>query len=161
MALGDMFLMVESARQGPIKGEAQDEDHKDEIDVNEWSWGMQAKTALSGGGTSPKATLSELNIVKQVDSASTGLMAAMRNNDLIKKAVLTVRKAGGTPHEFFKISIENGRITSLDVDTAGFTSTGHLSERLSLAFQKISVEYVPQGPEGLPQGSMLFDAEIS
>ena len=161
MAQGDMFLKVESARQGPIKGEAQDENHKDEIDVNDWSWGMQAKTALSGGGASPKATLNELNITKQVDSASTGLMAAMRNNDLIKKAVLTVRKAGGSPNEFFKISIENGRITAFDVDTASFTATGQLSERLSLAFQKISVEYVPQGKEGLPKGSMLFDAEIS
>ena len=161
MAQGDMFLKIESARQGPIKGEAQDENHKDEIDVSDWSWGMQAKTTLSGGGDSPKATLNELSIVKQVDSASTGLMAAMRNNDLIKKAVLTVRKAGGDPHEYFKITIEKGRITSLDVDTSSFVSSGYLSEKLSLAFQKISVEYVPQGREGLPQGSMLFDAEIS
>ena len=161
MAQGDMFLKIESARQGPIKGEAQDENHKDEIDVNDWSWGMQAKTTLSGGGDSPKATLNELSIVKQVDSASTGLMSAMRNNELIKKAVLTVRKAGGDPHEYFKITIEKGRITSLDVDTSSFVSSGYLSERLSLAFQKISVEYVPQGREGLPQGSMLFDAEIS
>ncbi|MEO8767177.1 MAG: type VI secretion system tube protein Hcp, partial [Nitrosospira sp.] len=125
---------------GPIKGEAQDENHKDEIDVIDWSWGMQAKTALSGGGASPKATLNELSIVKQVDSASTGLMSAMRNNELIKKAVLTVRKAGGDPHEYFKITIEKGRITSLDVDTSSFVSSGYLSERLSLAFQKISVE---------------------
>jgi type VI secretion system secreted protein Hcp len=161
MAQGDMFLKIESTRQGPIKGEAQDENHKDEIDVNDWSWGMQAKTTLGGGGTSPKATLHELNIVKQVDSASTGLMSAMRNNELIKKAVLTVRKAGGTPHEYFRISIEKGRITSLEVDSSNFLSSGHLSERLSLAFQKISVEYVPQGREGLPKGSMLFDAEIS
>jgi type VI secretion system secreted protein Hcp len=161
MAQGDMFFKIESARQGPIKGEAQDENHKDEIDVNDWSWGMQAKTTLSGGGASPKATLNELSIVKQVDSASTGLMSAMRNNELIQKAVLTVRKAGGDPHEYFKITIEKGRITSLDVDTSNFVSSGYLSERLSLAFQKISVEYVPQGREGLPQGSMLFDAEIS
>lgn len=161
VAQGDMFLKIETAKQGPIKGEAQDDNHKDEIDVQDWSWGMEAKTALSGGGTSPKATLNELSIIKQVDSASTGLMSAMRNNDLIKKAVLTVRKAGGNPHEFFKISIENGRITALDVDTTSFTATGQLSERLSLAFQKINVEYVPQGPEGLPKGSMLFDAEIS
>jgi type VI secretion system secreted protein Hcp len=161
MAQGDMFLKIETARQGPIKGEAQDEAHKDEIDVKDWSWSMEAKTALSGGGISPKATLNELNIIKQVDSASTGLMSAMRNNDLIKKAVLTVRKAGGNPHEFFKINIENGRITELEVDTASFTSTGQLSEKLSLAFQKISVEYVPQGAEGLPKGSMQFDAEIS
>jgi type VI secretion system secreted protein Hcp len=161
MALGDMFLKIESARQGAIKGEAQDDNHKDEIDVADWSWGMEAKTPLSGGGASPKATLSELSIVKQVDSASTGLMSAMRNNELISKAVLTVRKAGGVPHEYLKIRIEKGRITSIDVDTSNFPASGQLSERLSLAFQKISVEYIPQGADGHPRGSMLFDAEIS
>jgi type VI secretion system secreted protein Hcp len=161
MALGDMFLKIESARQGAIKGEAQDENHKDEIDVVDWSWGMEAKTALSGGGASPKATLSELSIVKQADSASTGLMSAMRNNELISKAVLTVRKAGGVPHEYFKIRIEKGRITSIEVDTSNFAASGQLSERLSVAFQKISVEYVPQGADGHPRGSMLFEAEIS
>ena len=165
MAQGDMFLMIQAAT-GVIKGEAQDEaqdkKHKDEIDVTDWSWGMQAKTALSGAGASPKATLNELRIVKSVDSASTALMSAMRNNEQIKKAVLTVRKAGGMPHEFFKISIQKGRITSLEVDTTSFTSTGRLTETLSLAFQKISVEYSPQGPRGFAGGgSMLFDAEIS
>ncbi|MBN9124970.1 MAG: hypothetical protein BGO99_08640 [Nitrosospira sp. 56-18] len=161
MALGDMFLKIESARQGAIKGEAQDQNHRDEIDVIDWSWGMEAKTALSGGGASPKATLSELNIVKHVDSASTGLMSAMRGNELISKAVLTVRKAGGVPHEYLKIRIEKGRITSVDVDASNFPASGQLSERLSLAFQKISVEYIPQGADGNPRGSMLFDAEIS
>ena len=53
--------------------------------------------------------------MKRVDSASTALMAAMRNNELIKKAVLTVRKAAATPLEYFKITIQNGRITLFDV----------------------------------------------
>jgi type VI secretion system secreted protein Hcp len=155
-----MFLKIESAKQGPIKGEAQDQNHKDEIDVISWSWGMAAKSALSSTGPSSKATLHELSIVKAVDSASTGLMSAMRNNDLIKKAVLTVRKAGGAPHEYFKVTIEKGRITALDVDAASFSATGQVTEKLSLAFQKIGVEYVPQGADGQPKGGMLFDAEI-
>ena len=95
MAKGDMFLKLECARQGPIKGEAQDDLHQDEIDVLGWSWGMHAHSAVSGGGASGKATLDELSITKRVDSASTGLMSAMRNNELIKKGILTVRKAGG------------------------------------------------------------------
>jgi len=160
MAQGDMFLKIESAKQGPIKGESQDQQHKDEIDIISWSWGMAAKTALSGGGASSKATLRELSLVKAVDSASTGLMSAMRNNDLIKKATLVVRKAGGTPHEYFKITIEKGRITALDVDATNFDSTGQVVETLTLAFQRISVEYVPQGADGQPKGGMLFDAEI-
>ena len=71
MARGDMFLKLESAKQGPIKGESQDETHKDEIDVVSWSWGMHARTALGGAGPTGKTTLDELNVVKRVDSAST------------------------------------------------------------------------------------------
>lgn len=161
MTKGDMFLKIETAKSGPIKGEAQDRSHKDEIDVVGWSWGMQASTPLSGAGTSAKASLQEITVRKNVDSASTALMSAMRSNDLIKKAVLTVRKAGSTPHEYLKVTIEKGRITALDVDTSDFSHSGQLTERLSLAFQRINVEYVPQGADGLGRGAMLFDAEIS
>lgn len=161
MAKGDMFLKVESAKQGPIKGEAQDEKHRDEIDVIGWSWGMRAQTAMGAAGPSGKATLRELNIVKRVDSASTGLMSAMRNNDLIKKAVLTVRKSGGTALEYCKMTIEKGRITALDVESGASDVPAELTETLSLAYQKISIEYVPQGQDGLPGGSMLFETEIS
>jgi type VI secretion system secreted protein Hcp len=160
MALGDMFLKVETARQGQIKGEAQDEKHQDEIDILAWSWGMRAQTGMGAAGPSGKSSVQELNIVKHVDSASTALMSAMRNNDLIKKAELTVRKAGGSALEYFKITIEKGRITVLDVESGASGSEDVPIERLSLAFQKIGVEYVPQDQTGLPRGSMLFETEI-
>src|SRR5512143_2804994 len=141
MSSGDMFLKLDCARQGAIKGEAQDDVHKDEIDVIGWSWGMHAQSAMSAGGDGGKATLDEIGIVKRVDSASTGLMSAMRNNELIKKGVLTVRKAGGDPLEYVKITIEKGRITAMDVRSDGDSPHAELTEQLKLAFQKISVEY--------------------
>ena len=158
MAKGDMFLKVEGARSGAIKGESSDVARKDEIDIVSWSWGMRAQTEMGGGGTAGKASMRELALRKRVDSASTGLMSAMRNNEQIKSAVLTVRKAGSQPLDYFKITIENGRITAIDVESAGDGSPD-LVERLSLSFQKINVEYVPQGADGLPRGAMLFEAE--
>jgi type VI secretion system secreted protein Hcp len=160
MSKGDMFLKIDSTKQGPIKGESQDAKHKDEIDVIQWSWGMSAQSALSSAGPSSKATLRELVIVKTADSASTALMSAMRSNDLIKKAVLTVRKAGETAHEYLKITLEKGRVTAFDIDSANFETKGYITETLSLSFQKISFEYVPQGADGQPKGGMTFDAEI-
>lgn len=157
----DMFLKVETARHGLIKGESQDEKHASEICVFGWSWGMDAKTDMSGIGASSKATINQLNIVKGVDSASTGLMSALRNNDPIKKAVLTVRRAGKSQHEYFKITIENGRVTSLDVRTSAASEKPGVTESLSFAFQKVSVEYVPQGEDGQPRGSTTFQAETT
>jgi type VI secretion system secreted protein Hcp len=159
MASGDMFLKLVCAKQGLIKGEAQDDLHRDEIDVVGWTWGMDARTPMSAGGESGKSTLRELAIFKRVDSASTALMSALRNNELIKTGTLTVRKAGGNPLEYVKITIEKARITALDVRSDG-ASPEDLTEELKLAFQKISVEYTPQGTDGLPRGGMMFETEI-
>ena len=48
--------------------------HKGEIEVLSWSWGMQAKPSIGGGTAIGKATINDLRIVKRVDSASTALM---------------------------------------------------------------------------------------
>ncbi|MGZ8229811.1 MAG: Hcp family type VI secretion system effector [Burkholderiales bacterium] len=160
MAIGDMFLKVETARQGMVKGESMDSKHESEIDVVSWSWGMRSQTAMSAGGPSAtgRSTLNELEVVKLVDSASTALMSAMRNNELIKKAALTVRKAGAEPAlEYLRITVQNARITSLEIQTNG----PDVTERMTLAFKRISVEYTPQGKDGQARGGMMFETEIA
>ena len=158
---GDMFLMVKGAKHGVIKGESQDDQHKGDIDVLGWSWGMQAKPSLGGGTASGKATINDLRIVKRVDSASTALMLALRTNEPIQKAVLTLRKSGKGQLEYLKITIEQGRVTSLTVDVAKPNEAEEggvpqVVEKVSFSFNKIEVEYVPQGKDGLPQGGMTF-----
>jgi type VI secretion system secreted protein Hcp len=153
---GDMFLMVKGAKHGLIKGESQDDQHKGEIDILSWSWGMQAKPSLGGGSASGKATINDLKIVKRVDSASTALMGALRTNEQIQKAVLTLRKAGKSQLEYMKVTIEQGRVTSLTVDAGDVSGSAELIERVSFSYNKIEIEYVPQSKEGLPQGGMTF-----
>ena len=153
---GDMFLMVKGAKHGLIKGEALDDQHKGEIEVVSWSWGMQGKPTLGGGVATGKATINDLKIVKRIDSASTALMLALRTNEPIQKAVLTLRKAGKSQVEFLKITIEQGRVTSLTIDGGDPTGSPDVVERVSFSFNKIEVEYVPQGKDGLPQGGMTF-----
>jgi type VI secretion system secreted protein Hcp len=158
---GDMFLMVKGAKHGLIKGEAPDTQHKDEIEVLSWSWGMQAKPSISGGAATGKATINDLRIVKRVDSASTALMLALRTNEPIQKAVLTLRKAGKSQLEYLKITIENGRVIALTIDAGDLAGSPELFERVSFSFNKIEVEYVPQGKDGQPQGGMLFQDQWS
>ena len=158
---GDMFLMVKGAKHGLIKGEAQDDQHKGEIEVVSWSWGMQAKPSLVGGTASGKATINDLRIVKRVDSASTALMLALRTNEPIQKAVLTLRKAGKSQLEYMKVTIEQGRVTALNIEGGDPTGTPDVVEKVSFSFNKIEVEYVPQGKDGLPQGGMTFQDQWS
>jgi type VI secretion system secreted protein Hcp len=160
----DIFLSVKGSKSGVIKGEAQDQAHVNEIDVVRWSWGMESKAAL-GGGTAAKgrAIVRELKIVKRFDSASTPLMSALRNNEMITKAVLVQRKAGKGQLEFLKITIEQGRVTELTVEAGDEDDQNNadLLEYVSFSFNKISVEYTPQGKDGQAQGSMTFMDEWS
>jgi type VI secretion system secreted protein Hcp len=156
-----MFLMVKGAKHGLIKGESQDDQHKGEIDVLSWSWGMQAKQTLGGGTATGKATINDLRIVKRVDSASTALMLALRTNEPISKAVLTLRKAGKSQVEYLKVTIEQGRVVSLTIEAGDTSGSAEIYEKVSFSFNKIEVEYVPQGKDGLPQGGMTFSDQWS
>jgi type VI secretion system secreted protein Hcp len=152
-----MFFKVKGAKHGDIQGEAQDQKHKNEIEVLSWSWGMQGKSSLGGGTASGKATMRELRIVKKLDKASTALMSALRTNEVIKEGVLTIRKTGGSKLEYLKITINDGRVMALDVEAGDDKGNSDLVERVSFSFNKINVEYTPQGGDGLPQGATTFE----
>jgi type VI secretion system secreted protein Hcp len=85
-------------------------------------------------------------------------MKALRTNEEIKEAVLTVRKVGKNPLEYLTIKIEGGRIIALDIDT-GESSNPVLIERVSFSFNKISIVYTPQGQDGHPLGKTVFEDE--
>jgi type VI secretion system secreted protein Hcp len=154
--LGDIFLSVKGAKSGVIKGEAQDSVHGNEIDVVSWTWGLQARPTLGGGSASGKAIAQELKVVKRVDSATTPLMSALKANEIITKAVLTQRKAGKSQLEFFKVTIEQGRVTGLTIEAGDKSGTPEMFEHVTFTFNKITVEYVPQGPDGQARGAMQY-----
>ncbi len=153
----DIFLKVQGARAGKINGESADPDHTDEIDVLGWSWGMSSPTDLTTGQAYRKYEVRALTVTKHIDKATTALMSSLCTNETITKAVLTVRKAGktGKPIEYLKLTLEQARVVSHQVRT-GTNNPEALIEELSLAFQKITVDYVPQGPDGQPRGGTSF-----
>jgi type VI secretion system secreted protein Hcp len=154
---GDMFLSVSGSKAGAIAGEAHDSAHKNEIEVLGWSWGMQGRRDLGGGGQATgRATVRELTILKRVDKASTALMSALRTNEAIK-AKLTLRKTGKSQLEFLTIEIEDGRVNSVDLEGGDVSGGSALIERIAFTFNKITVTYVPQGPDGRAQGATSFN----
>ena len=158
MAKADMFLKVEGAKQGPIKGESTEPKHADEIEVSGWSWGMDGN-ATAFGASSARTTLQELIVRKRVDSASTGLMSALRNNEVIKKAVLSVRKAGGVALPYMTITVEKARVISHHVGTV-VDDEPELTEEIRLAFFKVLVEYRAQDAKGAGKGVNSFETEV-
>jgi type VI secretion system secreted protein Hcp len=157
MASADMFLLLEGQRTGFVKGESTDSVYPGQIDVLGWAWGMTSSAAIGGAGGAAKTALSELRIRKQADTATTGLMSVMRNGEVIKKAVLTVRKGGGVPIDYFTLSIQQGRITAYELESQAGPV---LSEQLSIAFEKIEVQYFAQDSKGARKGGSTFSTEV-
>ena len=156
MAHEDFFLKVDTEKGGAIKGESQDQDHKDEIDVIGWSWGISAPTTATGV-RSGKAAISHLVVRKRVDSATTALMGAVTRNDRIKSAVLTARRAGKGQQQFLKITLKNAFVTAFEVESEGGLEGAGTLEQLKIAFEKITVDYTPQGADGQPRGGTSFE----
>jgi type VI secretion system secreted protein Hcp len=141
--IADQFLKVEG-----VTGESGDADHKGEIDVTQWSWGLQAPSDSATGRASGRRRLSELQILKKVDRSTPPLMDALKNNRPIKSVVLTVRKAGKTPLTYFKIELQNARITSVKTESL----EADLWDRVNIGFDKVTVTYVQQDATGAKGG---------
>lgn len=139
----DMFVKLDD-----VKGESQDAKHKDEIEVLSWGWGMsQGGSSHSGtGGGSGKVSVRDVTLVKYVDKASPNLIKMCCSGKHFEKALLTVRKAGGTPVEYLKIELKNGLIAG--VSYSGGQGDERLVESVRLNFAAFKVEYTPQTASG-------------
>ncbi len=142
----DMFLEIE----GEISGETQDKTFKDKggIDVLAWAWGISQSGSfhVGGGGGAGKANFQDISVTKWIDKSSPILMLYCANGDHFPKAVLTVRKAGKTPLEYIKITMEKVLVTS--VSTGGSGGEDKLTENITLNFAKAGVLYTEQTAEG-------------
>jgi type VI secretion system secreted protein Hcp len=96
-----------------------------------------------------------------VDRSSTNLMLALRSNETIKEAVLTIRKIGKDPLEYLFITINDGRVVGYEVEAGDPAGGTNMLERVAFSFNKIEVKYVPQGPDGLAQGTLSFQDQWS
>lgn len=153
MAIADIFLKMQD-----VTGEASDAEHKGEIQVVSWAWGMDSPRTMPHGGAKGRLTVSELQIVKRVDQSSATLMGFLKNNKPAATAKLTVRKAGQTPLEYFTIEMENVRVTSL----RDASEESELVERLTLAFDKVKVTYTPQSEKGAKGGgAVVFETDTA
>ena len=148
----DMFLNIDNKK---VKGESRDKSHADEIEVLAWSWGMSQSgtTHMGSGGGAGKVNVQDISFTHYIDKSSCDLMKACCNGTHFAKAVLTVRKAGGTPLEYVIITIEEVLVTS--VSTGGSGGEDRLTENVTLNFAKVKVQYQPQGPTGAKEGGVL------
>ena len=136
------------AKIGDIKGESQDDKHKDEIDVMSYSWGVtQAGTIVGGGGGEGKAQFSDFSFTTTTSKASPALFLACASGTHIKDATIAVRKAGGkTPEDYLILKMTDVLISSYQ--TGGSSGQDRPTESISMAFAKVEFSYRPQNDKG-------------
>lgn len=151
----DIFLKING-----IDGESQDASHKNEIEVKSWGWQIlqQSNMHMGSGGGAGKATVEDLSFEHQVDRASPNLMKYCLTGKHIDQAVLTIRKAGGSPLEYLKITMSDVIVTQV-YPSGSNTDTG-ISEQVRLSFAKVKQEYVVQNAQGGSGGAVTAGYDI-
>jgi type VI secretion system secreted protein Hcp len=148
MAAVDYFLKIDG-----IQGESRDDRHKDEIDIESFSWGeTQSGTfAVGGGGGSGKISMQDFHFTMTVNKASPALFLACAQGHHIKNAVLTCRKTGKDQRDFMKVTMNDVLVSSFQIGGAGGVIP---TDQISLNFAKIEVEYQEQDATGKLVGSI-------
>jgi len=139
----DIFLKLNT-----VTGESLDDKHKDEIDVLGWSWGMQQSgtTHMGGGGGGGKVSVDNLKFVHYVDKATNTLAKFCCSGKHIDEGVLTVRKAGETPLEYYKLTMKE--IIVANIASGGSGSEDRFTETVTLNFKEFKAEYQVQAKDG-------------
>lgn len=101
--------------------------------------GSPALSARGSGGSAGKASFKEFRVSKQYDKASPMLAKRVANGTHFPTVIITVRKSGGKPEEYYTIKMTDVMVSSYQT---GMSSGGDRPmESLSLNFTKIEWDY--------------------
>jgi len=144
MAAVDYFLKLKG-----IEGESHDSKHKNEIDVQSWSWGESqgGATGTGAGRAAGKVSMQDFHFVMQNNKASPKLMLACATGEHIGEAVLTCRKAGKDQQEFLIVKFSDVLVSSFQTGGSG-SSDIVPTDQISLNFAKIEFQYKEQKADG-------------
>ena len=139
----DYFLKIDG-----IDGESADSKHKNEIQLESWSWGATQEGSFghSGGGGAGKVAMQDFNFVMKVNKSSPKLFDACATGSHIPKAVLVCRKAGKQQQEFLTVTFKDILVSSYQ--TGGSANDVIPTDQISLNFADIEFDYKEQKADG-------------
>ena len=140
----DMFLKLEG-----IKGEVKDERHKDEIDIESFSWGIANETSSlpssGGGGGAGKVSMQDISFIVRVSKASPLIMLACASGQN-KQAVFYIRK-NGAETDFYILELNNVLVRKVHHSGRDESATAGDStpmEEVAFYFENATLRYVAE-----------------
>src|SRR2546421_11186279 len=157
MAAVDYFLKIEG-----IEGEAKDDKHKNQIEIESFSWGAVNSGTHSGGGGggAGKVAMQDAHFVMRVNKASPKLMLACASGEHISKAVLTCRKAGKDQQDYLVFKFSDLLVSSYQTGGSGGSNVVP-TDQISSNFSKIEYEYKEQKQDGSLHGGVATGWNIN
>jgi len=129
----DMFIKIDG-----IEGESRDQQHKGEIELLSFSWGIANQVSNTDDGSGAgRVSVSDLSIVKQMDSTSRELFEKYCQGEHIGNALITLVRRGENGQEFFKIKLTDVLVSSYQT---GGSHTGGVVPMESVRFNFGSVD---------------------
>ena len=142
-----------------VDGEATHKDHKGEIEVLSWSWGVSNAPGTTGGGSGRgKASPGDMQLTHLYDKASPVLAKSCASGRHFKQAVITCRKSGEGQKDFLKITMKEVFISSVQPSGG---SGGELVESVSVSYKDIEFAYKPQDDKGGLGGEVKFGWNVA
>ncbi|HEV2756918.1 MAG TPA: type VI secretion system tube protein Hcp [Actinomycetota bacterium] len=138
-ASADYFLKLDG-----IEGESLDEEHRGEIEILSYSWGMSNPTHVGSGGlSSGKVSMNDFTFTMRGGKASPKLFLYCAQGKHIPAGIITVRTGG---HTFVTWELKDVVITSFKtrVDPGSGTPT----EEVRMKFVQIVVTHFVQNSDG-------------
>jgi type VI secretion system secreted protein Hcp len=149
----DVYLQIDG-----IKGESQDDKHKDWIECASVNFGItqprSASASTAGGHTAERAELEDITFSKMADLSSPILLQHCAMGKTIPKAKFEFMRAdgNGTPVKYFEIELENVLVGAIH---PGIEAGSILGEHVSLKFSKVKWKYTQQKISGGAGGSTV------
>jgi type VI secretion system secreted protein Hcp len=143
----DIFLQIDG-----ITGESQDNALSGAIEIIHWEMCIEQNSSMhsgSGGGAG-KASISDLTFRHELDRASPNLAVYAAQGKHVSEAKLVMRKSGGLPLEFYRITMYDVIVTKVWPSVDGVNSI----ETVSLSFARMKQEYVLQNSRGGMAGTV-------
>ncbi|BCQ24771.1 type VI secretion system tube protein Hcp [Caballeronia sp. NK8] len=149
----DIFVHIQG-----IDGESQDAQFPKAIQAFHWEHVIEQTSNIhsgSGGGAG-KASVSDLLFRHDLDRASPNLAKYCQTGKHIPEATLTMRKAGGTPFVYFRITMKDVIITKVWPSVDG----AHAIETVGLSFASMKEEYFVQNAQGGNAGAVTVEIDV-
>jgi type VI secretion system secreted protein Hcp len=139
----DYFLKIDG-----IPGESVDQKHKNEIQLEAFSWGAtnEAGPVIGAGGGAGKVQVQDFSFTMRVNKASPKLFLACAKGQHLKMATFTARREGKAQQEFLVYKFTDVVVSSYQ--TGGSAGDVIPMDSISLAFSRVEMAYRPQKADG-------------